>query len=119
MGMDLEGKGGYFRWTTSAWCDVLALAEHYGWEPTATGPPLGVLKADHSGYYFGNDGARVYARDAKALADALERAVEEMPKRRPKAMSSVVDYKSIASPAVRESLTTFVDYCRKGSFRIY
>jgi len=36
----------------------------YGWEPTGTGPPRGMLKADCSGIYHGNDGQLFYARDA-------------------------------------------------------
>ena len=34
MGMDLEGKGGYYRWTGGAWHDVLTLATHFGVSPT-------------------------------------------------------------------------------------
>ncbi len=30
MGMDLNGAGGYFRWTNSEWGDVLALGEAFG-----------------------------------------------------------------------------------------
>jgi hypothetical protein len=76
VGMDLNGAGGYFRWTNSEWGDVLALGEAFGWVPMGFGPPCGVLKADwQGGSYVGNDGQRFYARDARALADALERAV--------------------------------------------
>jgi hypothetical protein len=119
MGMDLEGAGGYFRWTASGWASLLALAAHYGWEAVGTGPPRGVLKADWPGVYHSNDGARFYARDAAALANALERALLEMPAERPEAMDDVAAYEHLVSEAGRESLRNFIAYCRQGSFRIY
>ena len=70
--MDLDGAGGYFRWTVSGWREVRERAQAAGWEPTGTGPPRGMLKADWRGPYHSNDGRRVYARDARQLADALE-----------------------------------------------
>src|SRR5687767_11109035 len=78
MGMDLSGAGGYFRWTASAWGEILCLAEQYGWQPTGTGPPRETLKENWSGGYFSNNGQLFYARDARKLADALERALEKM-----------------------------------------
>ena len=53
MGMDLDGAGGYFRWTATTWDDVLELASEHGWKPMGTGPPKGTHKADWPGYYFG------------------------------------------------------------------
>lgn len=84
MGMDLSGVGGYFRWTNDGWNETLELGEEFGWVPVGTGPPRGVLKADwQTGPYFGNDGQRFYARDARALAEALERALQAIPVGRP------------------------------------
>jgi hypothetical protein len=80
MGMDLSGAGGYFRWSNSGWADILELGQAHGWVPAGTGPPRGELKADWGdGPYFGNGGQRFYARDAQALADALERALAAPP----------------------------------------
>ena len=95
MGMDLEGAGGYFRWTNSGWDDVLNSAESNGWQPTGTGPPRGILKADWPGNYYGTEGQRVYARDAKRLAEALKRGDGNGYYRK------------------------FIKFCRAGSFRIY
>ena len=62
--------------------------DEYGWVPMGTGPPRGTLKAQWlHGLYYGNDGQRVYARDAAALADALERALAATPKRSPRRRS--------------------------------
>ena len=99
--MDLDGAGGYFRWTNSGWSSILQEAEAAGWEPTGTGPPRGVRKADWHSSYGSNDGQRVYARDAKHLAEALER--------------------SIASNAADEAteVREFIVFCRAGSFRLH
>ncbi len=140
MGMDLSGAGGYFRWTNSGWSDLLELAEEFGWIPTVTGPPRGVRKADwQDGSYYGNGGQRFYARDAKTLADALERAVvalsEGKPRKRTRAATST-DYLEAqlagrrapkqGRVAVRQYgpedvayIREFIEYCRAGSFRIF
>ena len=42
MGMDLEGKAGYFRFSNTSWRKVLELAYGYGWKPAGTEPGLWV-----------------------------------------------------------------------------
>ena len=116
--MDLSGAGGYFRWTNSGWSDILELGEEFGWAPIGTGPPRGELKADwQDGPYHGNAGQRFYARDARALADALERAVAALPERKaPKRGRVAVRHWTPEDVAyIRE----FIEFCRAGSFRIY
>ena len=105
MGMDLHGKGGYFRLNCWAWENVLKWATSSGWKPLGTSKPKlwsdggdGIWK----GGYDTNDGQRVLAKDARALADALERALPGVEARD--------DYKAY--------LAEFVAYCRKGSFII-
>jgi hypothetical protein len=107
MGMDLSGAGGYFRWTYSGWREVMELAEEFGWVPSRTGPPRGVRASewDGTGAYWSNDGQRVYARDAKALAEALERALAAVPEQVPTDEAAY--------------LREFVEYCKEGSFRLY
>jgi hypothetical protein len=74
MGMALgRGKRDNFDVTYAAWSDILELAEQYGWQPIGTGPPRWAKKDEWSGSYYSSDGQRFYARDAAALADALER----------------------------------------------
>ena len=101
MGMDLDGAGGYFRWTGTGWHDLLDRAEAAGWQPIGTGPPRGILKADWVGAYHSNDGQRFYARDANRLADALERCLGEL------------------SAEERKVWKKFIAYCRAGSFRLF
>jgi hypothetical protein len=139
MGMDLDGACGYFRWSNAGWADILELGQAYGWIPTGTGPPRGERKAEWGeGSYFGNDAQLFYARDARALADALERALaslsagESPPRTRP---AQATDYLEAvltgASPEegrvpVRKVdaekaayIREFIEFCRAGSFRIY
>jgi hypothetical protein len=72
MGMALgRGKSDNFDVTYAAWSDILELAEQFGWQPSGTGPPRWAKKAEWCGSYYSSDGQRFYARDAKALADAL------------------------------------------------
>ena len=146
MGMDLSGAGGYFRWNFGEWGDLLELAQAYGWKPMGTGPPRGMKKAEWGeGTYFSNEGQLFYARDAKALADALERAVlalanetaANQPAKVPKTRKAhKLDHFLAAitgknkpkkgriavqsfSPKDLLYICGFIDYCREGSFRIY
>jgi hypothetical protein len=140
MGMDLSGAGGYFRWTNSGWYDILELGKEFGWIPTGTGPPRGTRKeAWGLGAYYGNDGQRVYARDARALADALERAVAALPQRKSQKRTRIAratDYLEAELTGGRRPrrgrvavsqfgwedvayIREFIEYCRAGSFRLF
>ena len=101
MGMDFDGAGGDFHWTSSGWRQVLERAEAAGWQPTGTGPPSGILKAAWAGTYCSNDGQRFYARDARLMAQALESCLAKIPE------------------AEREAYRDFIAFCRAGSFRLY
>ena len=139
MGMDLEGPGRYFRWNNRAWYDLLELATEFGWVPMGTGPPRGTLKAQwRHRLYYGNDGQRVYARDAAALADALERALAATqtrgPRRRTYRDAKSSDYAEAMVTGSRkrkrvpvhdlptsdsDSIRKFIRFCRAGSFRVF
>ncbi len=140
MGMDLDGAGGYFRWNNSSWCDILELGQEFGWVPVGTGPPRGEPKSEWGdGPYHGNGGQRFYARDARALADALERALPaisagKLPKRTREARVSDYLEAELAgrkppkqgrvpvrrfAPEDIAYIREFIEYCRAGSFRIY
>ncbi len=119
MGMDLDGAGGYFRWTCSGWQWVTELAMEFGWVPSRTGPPRGRLAAewDGTGLYWSNDGQRFYARDAAAFAEALERALVVIPERVPPKRGKLKGRYLTPDEAV--CLREFVVYCRAGSFYIH
>jgi hypothetical protein len=92
MVMDLCGRGGYFRFSNTSWCKVLELADRYGWKPAGTepgrwvDPSTGKLDKQLSpdpeewdGSYFGNSFQWVTDEDAARIADALERALDDIP----------------------------------------
>jgi hypothetical protein len=98
MGMDLSGEGGYFRFSIHGWRATLGLAHEHGWEPAGTEPPEftvyapdGVTvdevaaRAERQSYanwdggYFSNSCQVVCDEDAANIADALERALDDVP----------------------------------------
>ncbi|MDP9439435.1 MAG: hypothetical protein M3P49_11945 [Actinomycetota bacterium] len=92
--MDVSnGNGEYRRFSRASWVELLELAEEYGWQPAGTElvgwDPVGPMTSPDypdaalieqiesvfwGGNYTSNDGQLVTARDADAIADALERA---------------------------------------------
>jgi hypothetical protein len=76
--------------STSAWFDIISLAEDHGWNPmgpvndawtvglVGEYPELSLERPDlWNGSYSGNEGSLVVLDDALNLADALERAFHE------------------------------------------
>ena len=65
------------------WAKTLELAQLYGWKPLGTRPPLHIdfyeLHAEWDGRYLTNDGQTVKAEDARLLAAALERSLDDIP----------------------------------------
>jgi hypothetical protein len=114
MGVDLYALGGNLHWSFEGWRKVLSLAKRYGWQPMGTEPPQwdrdgagedrvaaenAETLASWDGDYYCNNFQTVNARDARNLADALERALPEFPE-------------------ARQTLQRFIAYCRAGAFRI-
>lgn len=64
------------------WAKALELAECYGWQPRGTCPPSHIdfyqLEAEWDGRYYTNDGQVVGADDARSLAAALERSLDDI-----------------------------------------
>lgn len=85
MGMDLSGVGGHFRFGCDGWERILDLAHSYGWEPTGTDAPHWRCEEGRcvcenwGGTYFSNSGQSVTDDDAKGIAKALERALDDLP----------------------------------------
>jgi len=141
MGMDLTGAGGYAAWNWQGWRGILELANRYGWVPAGTEPPSWDEGGPWDGRpwsrtYFSNDGQRVTAEDAHALADALKRALPDMPDedavahkmetiaclpdgtvlRAPKRGVELSLLESFAGGQQR--LREFIAFCRAGEFAI-
>jgi len=120
MGFDLEGKGGYYRWTDSSWVDVLELGQVYGWEPIGTGSPEDEPADEWEGGYCSNDGQLFKARDAKALAAALESALADFPDFGWPAAAQPSETRAwLSTGPGKTELEKFIEYLRAGSFRLY
>ena len=119
MGMDLGGKGGYFRFSNATWKEVLMLAYDQGWKPAGTEMPRYIFLNQDDTVHFGHTKACweaakdwegmdcfsnsfqwVTDEDAANIADALERALEGDEELN-------VDY-----------LREFIAFCRAGGFSI-
>ena len=151
MGMDLHGRGSYHHFNMTSWRYVLGLAHSYGWQPAGTEPPsmtvyyvdgtvderltaqYAELAEDWNRYdYFTNSFQQVTDEDAANLADALERALTDVPEERTVAMraASQPPHRGVPLDVVehltpldwfsgeRERLEEFISYCRAGGFRI-
>ena len=86
MGMDLRGAGGTERFSVTSWCKVLQLAQEYGWQPAGTQAPTFALVEgttetveDWDGTYLSNSFQRVTDEDAANIAEALQRALSDIP----------------------------------------
>lgn len=64
------------------WSKALELAKLYGWTPMGTRPPSHLdfykIGAEWNGSYSTNDGQTVRAEDARSLAAALERSLDDI-----------------------------------------
>lgn len=92
MGYDLtNAKNDEFHFNIHSWSPIFQMGMAAGWQPAGTlapapfvdedtGETLGVWDDDEwDGTYFSNDRQRVTDADARAWADALERALDDIP----------------------------------------
>ena len=83
--MENEDSGTFFRWTVSQWPRTLMLARMYGWEPYGTLLPDGYYSwpdrtcpIDWNGAYTARGSQAVCPEDASNLANALEKAMDDI-----------------------------------------
>jgi hypothetical protein len=74
MGMDLLGEHGDERFNAFGWRECLERAVEFGWTPDGTVAPID-FPGEWKGGYCSNDYQMVTGRDARALGEALLRAV--------------------------------------------
>ena len=144
MGIILEGAGGDIWASVFEWGQLLRLAQSYGWVPAGT--VLDEPNVGWNGGYQTNDWQRVTVDDARNLADALSRALHDLPaddKRRsltvpvelPRAyhnlptdpvidgialedMERLTPLEWFGGDQGRESVQKHIDFCRAGEFVI-
>lgn len=121
--------GDYTRFSAAYWCEVLKLAYEYGWKPLGTemdewiNPETGELFGqidDWSGTYFSNDLQWVTEEDSAGIANALERALKDIPDCD---TYDAADEESMGcleffSGAEKQQIEAFIAFCRAGGFRI-
>lgn len=137
MGFDLTNdRGTYVRFSPIGWGFALTLAESHGWEPEGTtrdDPEDTREGSPWSGEYVTNDGQRVSAADAAAIADACERALSD-PDYEQRTLALLNEYNATVAEQVpgytwepptrddvvkfRERLSELISLCREGSFVI-
>jgi hypothetical protein len=156
MGVDLSGAGGckWLSWT--GWEKLLKLAHEYGWKPAGTKPPRGIVmkpdgsidhemtamyswsEEDWDGSYFSNNGQYVTDEDAANIADALERALHDIPDEETEAKVRAVELQpwlaygsrgpdhdiplslidKFSGRPGKERVKNFMVFCRAGGFCI-
>ena len=148
MGYDLTNeKENYFRWNIWGWAEVINLALAYDQQPQGTKMDSSRFenyedyedyKENHEGAYFGNDGQRVCAEDARAFSDALESSLDDIPDEKLEKRESIplddeffkerakIWNQEKASLVIRFSgesnknyLRDFIKFLREGAFYIY
>lgn len=118
MGMDLDGKGGYFRWLNYAWGEVVVMARLCGWQPLVVAV-FDDGERDETVYYLSNDGQLVTARDARNFAAALERSLEPKMQKKLKARKRPRFDPWFFTKDGAAYLREFIAFLKAGSFRIY
>jgi hypothetical protein len=81
--VSIWGECGEFSLPGSVWLTVLDVAQRHGWQAAGTDPPdPDYFEFDgrgRDGGYYPPNGQRVAQKDAKNLAQALERALPDIP----------------------------------------
>jgi hypothetical protein len=126
--MDLFGKKSAEGMSGQSWRCLLNLGMMYGWEPAGTQAPdpdlcyegIGPAHWDESDY-CSNTGQLVTDEDANALADALERALPDIPEHH-----VTVDIENVESMPVewfsgdgKNRLMEMIAFLREGEFEIW
>ena len=86
MGYDISSRGGYISVHLDFWQKLRLLAEIFAWEPAGTQPATiegqawdEDVSGPWGGSYTGNNWQIIAKEDAQAMADALTRALDDIP----------------------------------------
>lgn len=125
MGYDLRSKAGPFKAGIDTFPAMLRLAMHNGWQPAGTM----IIREDEqdytgfdvtsSGDYLSNSGQVVNAVDAASIADAIERALDDIPDAKVPHSAQGDHFGRWSGSEQKAYLREFINYCRAGAFSIY
>ena len=145
MSVTLSHHGDHYYIQNLGWVNLLKLAYEYGWEPAGTELLLADVvyvngKVDYEaterfnaprkdydwdGSYFGSDFQFVTDEDAANIADALERAIDDIPNQQAYTRRDIrgdriysMSPKAYFSGADKQRVETFIEFCRGGGFMI-
>jgi hypothetical protein len=114
------------KFNREAWTKVLSLAIFYGWQPMGTRVPsmteIHGFDAEYwDGTYLTNDGQIVVTEDARSLAIALEKSLDDIPdfnlEYYPLDLNRITPFEYFAGDE-KGQLVDFIKFCRLGSFLI-
>lgn len=146
MAVVLRGKLGDFVFNNRGWVQMLTLAFQRGWRPIGTMEPAHWASVPEErrpsawtpADYCNGKGQRVRAEDARALADALESIVDDLPDHDPleDAVAHVLNvpgypalrtlttdkrvnpYEFFGGPN-KEGFKAFIEFARAGGFAVW
>jgi hypothetical protein len=120
MSMDLIGPNRSYCWSSLGWGNLLRLALAYGWKWTGACDKRGGEPIPQIWTYMVNDGQWVRAADARAIADALERAMPDLKRKRWGRRRKLTRWQRwMFTKEGQISVLESIIFLRKGSFRIY
>jgi hypothetical protein len=116
MGMDLLSEHGDERFNARGWRWCLERAKEFGWSPEGTVAPID-FQGEWNGDYFTNDYQTVTDRDARALGEALLRAVAALSAREPDKIH-MDEFAAAEFDGELSCLRRLANYALKGGFVI-
>jgi hypothetical protein len=114
MGVDLIGHEGKSL-GAATWDGLLELAVAFGWEPAGTTAP-DYYEGPWRGTYCSNDGQRVSDKDARAISEALYRALTALKLQQKLTAGQRRIWSNKSVDVV--SVCHFAEYAAKGCFEI-
>jgi hypothetical protein len=114
-----------FYFSVMEWHKILELAQKFGWKPKGTSSNR-IMKSfagnwdNWDGNYFSFANQLVDEDDAKNLADALKRAIKDIPNVRPNISTDKMSLLELWSGRkFKKHLRKFITFCEEGIFIIY
>ena len=124
MNFELKGESRSFTIKDEEWSQALMLAMRFGWKPEGT--TSAALDENWNGTYFSAEGQRAGDEDARTLAGAVEKALDDVPDEPPgdekaqpgKLNSTLRSEHYFGGPEHKAMLGELITFLRGGWFTI-